>query len=53
VGKRNGKYSKGNSTYPAVPRVPIIGYGDIKANTEGEGSSEDGGHINTCDATTE
>jgi len=33
--------------FPAVPRVPIIGYGDIEANTEGEGSSEDGGHIDT------
>jgi len=33
--------------FPAVPRVPKLGHADIKANTEGEGSGEDGGHIDT------
>jgi len=32
---------------PAVPRVPNLGHGDIEANTEGEGSSEYGCHIDT------
>jgi len=33
--------------FPAVPIVPKLGHGDIKANTESEGSSKDGGHVDT------
>jgi len=33
--------------FPAVPIVPKIGHSDIKANTESEGSGEDGGHVDT------
>jgi len=33
--------------FPAVPIVPKLGHGDIKANTESEGSNKDGGHVDT------
>jgi len=33
--------------FPAVPIVPNVGHGDIKANAESEGSSKDGGHVDT------
>jgi len=39
---------KENLTYPAVPRVPKLGHGDIEADTKGEGSSKYGCHIDTC-----
>jgi hypothetical protein len=37
-------------TYPAVPIVPELGYGDIKANTESEGSNKDGGYVDTYES---
>jgi len=33
--------------FPAVPIVPKVGHGDIKANTKSKGPDEDGGHIDT------
>jgi hypothetical protein len=46
--KRDGTLFKENLTYPAVPRVPKLGHADIEADTEGEGSSKYGCHIDTC-----
>lgn len=34
-------------TYPAIPIIPKVGHGDVKANTESEGSNKDGGHVDT------
>jgi hypothetical protein len=52
VGKGNGtgRCSRKFLTYPAVPRVPKPGHGDIEADTEGEGSSKYGCYIDTCGA---
>lgn len=44
-----GYYARISGTYPAVPRVPKIGHGNIETDTKGEGSSKDGGHIDTCE----
>lgn len=46
--KGGGRFSRGSSTYPTVPRVPEISHGDIEANAESEGPGEDGGHVDTC-----
>ena len=37
-------------TYTTVPIVPKVGHGDIKANTESEGSNKDGGHVDTYES---
>jgi hypothetical protein len=42
-------YKKG-WTYPVVPIIPKLGHGDIKTNTEGEGSNKDGGHVDTYES---
>jgi hypothetical protein len=45
----NRQITGGSLTYPAVPIVPNLGHGNIKANTESEGSSKDGCHVDTCE----
>ena len=48
-----GRYTRGSLTYPAVPIVPNVGHGDIKANTESKGPSEDGGYVDTYEVRVE
>lgn len=51
--KEGRRYTRGSLTYPTVPIVPKVGHGDIKADTESEGSSKDGGHVDTCEVKVE
>ena len=44
----SGRFSRGSSTYPTVPRVPKISHGDIETNAESEGPGEDRSHVDTC-----